>query len=385
MNTSRKTRVGDVLALSRTPVKVEPGEEYVAVGIKSFGRGIFHYPRVAGSELSKLSYFQFPAGALALSNIKAWEGAIAVSAEQDTDAIASSRFLFYLPKAGQVDVRYLRYYFLSERGLAQIGRASPGSADRNRTLSMKSFESLEIELPDLGQQRRVAADLDAAMGKIDRIDSLHMRRQRLRDAFAESSISRVATAPDVRCVRLGDVVRACRIPIDIDHEQQYGALGMRSFGRGTIRYSKVQGGQLSKLRYFRFPSDALVLSNIKAWEGAIAVTQPEDTTYVASNRFLFYIPCDVNSVDVSYLRHYLLSRGGLIKVGMCSPGSADRNRTLSIKAFEGLTIPLPRIEVQRRVAKSLDELTERLNAARMDEVFAALRPSLLNAAFSGRL
>jgi hypothetical protein len=183
---------------------------------------------------------------------------------------------------------------------------------------------------------------------------------------------------------LGELLLAARSPINIDESTKYRALGMRSFGKGAIRYPEAAGSERRKLRYFCFPANALALSNIKAWEGAIDVTSVEDLACVASNRFLFYIAAD-DRINIRYLRYYLLSKQGLAQISACSPGSADRNRTLSIKSFERIRVPLPSRPEQDRVAELLDSLSKLLDPVHTDTVVKSLRPCLLNAAFSGEL
>src|SRR5262249_29479665 len=92
--------------------------------------------------------------------IKGWEGAVALSTEADAGCIASNRFLSYTPIENQIDVRWARWYFLSNAGNELLQRASPGSADRNRTLAINRFEALEIPLPPVEKQRLVAQRLD---------------------------------------------------------------------------------------------------------------------------------------------------------------------------------------------------------------------------------
>lgn len=158
--TVRRVRVGEVLSLHRVPVQIDEAETYRQIGIYSWGKGFIHRPACLGLELSRLRYFQIPAGALVLSNIQAWEAAIAVSTDADTEFIGSNRFLSYLPRTKDVDVRYLLHYFLSEPGLHQLRQASPGTQVRNRTLGQQLFERLEVPLPDLPEQQRIANDLD---------------------------------------------------------------------------------------------------------------------------------------------------------------------------------------------------------------------------------
>jgi type I restriction enzyme S subunit len=170
--------------------------------------------------------------------------------------------------------------------------------------------------------------------------------------------------------------------VNLNNDKPYQQVGIRSFGKGFIHYEPVPGEELSKLRYFEVPSEALVLSNIKAWEGAIAVSSEEEAGFVASNRFLSYVPRS-DAVDISYLRYFLLSEHGLPLIETASPGMADRNRTLGIAAFENLRVTLPRLPEQRRIASQLDRAYAALR--RMEErerQFDGLIASALNEAFA---
>lgn len=198
--------IGDVLQPARWPVSIDSAENYVAIGMKSFGKGVFHYSPMPGAELSKLRYFRFPAGALALSNIKAWEGAIGVTSEPDVAAVASNRFLFYVPiDECRVDVRYLYHYFLSEPGLSAIGDASPGSADRNRTLSIKGFQAIRIPLPSVEEQRRIVDLIDTADSVIRQVALTLDRLAALRGQIVKSvqGGGRTAVLNEIATVRQG--------------------------------------------------------------------------------------------------------------------------------------------------------------------------------------
>lgn len=201
-------RVGDVLQLQRRPVSIDPTIDYVSIGVRSFGKGIFHYPPTQGSALSKLRFFEIHPDELIVSNIKAWEGAIAVSSIAETGCIGSNRFLSYKPIGDEIDVRYACYFFLSEAGLRLIQGASPGSADRNRTLAIDRFENIVIPLPDIDAQRRIAARLDRLLSHVDQLASAqnhdqHAQTLALYPALADGVLASVPTD----LVPLGDVVR----------------------------------------------------------------------------------------------------------------------------------------------------------------------------------
>lgn len=377
----RMTPIGEVLELRRQQIGVDPFGRYRQVGLRSFGRGIFGYNECAGSELGKLRYFTLAPDRLVVSNIKGWEGAVAVSGPNESGRMISNRFLTYSAK-GPVDLEYVAHWLLSDAGLEALGRASPGSADRNRTLAISRFEAIKVPLPDPPKQRRIAEHL----GKFDHVsrqafasDTVHSERI---GALIEAAV-REASGNASRPV--GALLERDREWFEPGKNEAYSPIGVRGFGRGIIHYPEVPRDELAKLRFYRVQPERLLVSNIKAWEGAVTVTTEVDHGRIASNRFLQYrLVTDITSLD--WIRTYLLSRAGLAQLQKASPGSADRNRTLSMDAFESVVVPVPPPKEQSTVlavanrAVALQSVRRRrlamadaiLPAAR-NEVFSALR------------
>ncbi len=156
----RHVRVGSALTLARRHVDVEPAAKYYEIGLRSFGKGIFHKPPVTGADLGTKRVFAIADGDLVVSNVFAWEGAVAVAGSNETGRIGSHRFMTWVADPDQADVNYLYYYLTSNPGLQQLRHASPGSAGRNKTLSIKAFGDLMIPLPNLDEQHAIAGRLD---------------------------------------------------------------------------------------------------------------------------------------------------------------------------------------------------------------------------------
>lgn len=151
------------------------------------------------------------------------------------------------------------------------------------------------------------------------------------------------------------------MPVEIDPAALYVKAGVRSFGKGVFSYEASPGAEIGKLKFFELEPDRLVVSNIKAWEGAVAVTHQPEAGRVVSNRFLTY---SSDSVSLQYLRHWLLSAVGNHALQAASPGSADRNRTLAASRFEAIWVPLPPRPEQDRIADHLDILSARITKAK---------------------
>jgi type I restriction enzyme, S subunit len=375
--------VGDVLALQRRPVDVDPSASYREIGIRSFGRGIFHKEPVSGVDIAQKRIFYIHSGDLLFSNVFAWEGAVAIAQTADEGLVGSHRFMTYVVDESKADARYLRFYFAHGPGLEAIRAASPGSAGRNKTLGIDSFSKQRITIPELLDQRRIADKLDSMFNKLNAVGDLNSKVVKISETLKEHLVDS-AIALDTDSTPIRNVLRLERSEVSIRPEGRYRTLGIRSFGRGLIHHPTVTGDELSKLKYFRFHEGCLALSNLMAWEGAITVTNLDDTAHLASNRFLFYKPID-ERINVSFVRHFLLTRRGQRLISSACSSGAERNRTLGRQRFEALEIPLPPRAEQDRIATILDKLADRMQRAQANPAAAALQPAILNAAFTGQL
>lgn len=142
----------DVAPLVRRPVEVDPHGLYAELGIRSFGKGTFHKAALSGIEIGGKRIFRIEPGDLLFNNVFAWEGAIAVAKAEDAGRVGSHRYITCVPKHEVATSNFLRFYFLTEAGLALIGAASPGGAGRNRTLGLAALESIEVPVPAFERQ-----------------------------------------------------------------------------------------------------------------------------------------------------------------------------------------------------------------------------------------
>ena len=381
-----RARVGKVLRLERVPVDPDPAIEYVSIGIRSFGKGVFHYDPKRGSQLGSLRFFEVQPDRLVVSNIKGWEGAIAVSSAADAGCISSNRFLSYVPIDDRIDVRWARWYFLSDAGIELIQRASPGSADRNRTLAIDRFEALEIPLPPIDEQRRIAERLDQVSSSAERLGGARERAARLAAAVPLAIRTQLEREVELASTRLDDVLELVRCPVEIDPTTAYVSIGVRSFGKGIFHYPRRLGAEIGKLRFQSVAPRMLAVSNIKAWEGAVATTELDDRDTVASNRFLFFRPV-AGEEATDYFWSFLLGSEGIAALGQASPGSADRNRTLAVDRFRRIELKIPGLEDQARIGRRIREARSSValyesGAKRARHRVDALLPAALNQAFA---
>ncbi|WP_170217085.1 restriction endonuclease subunit S [Variovorax gossypii] len=157
----RREFISNLLEKVTKPVDVDTSTTYREIGIRSHGKGIFHKDPILGINLGEKRVFWVEQNALVINIVFAWEQAIAVTSEADKGMIASHRFPMYIPKQG-IDVRFLKYLFLTSKGKELLGVASPGGAGRNKTLGQKEFEKLELAIPeDVSEQTAIVKILSS--------------------------------------------------------------------------------------------------------------------------------------------------------------------------------------------------------------------------------
>jgi len=190
---------------------------------------------------------------------------------------------------------------------------------------------------------------------------------------------------DTKFKRMEDVAPLVRRKVDISIDDEYPELGVRSFGKGTFHKPVLNGIDVGSKKLYKIEPQDLLFSNVFAWEGAIAVVQPEDKGRVGSHRF---ISCVVQEkiATPQFLCFYLLSKEGIEKIREASPGGAGRNRTLGLKKLEKIEVPIPDYAKQLWFNDLQNKVENIKRAQKENETeLEALMPSILDKAFKGEL
>ena len=139
------------------PLRVDSEQVYREIGIRSWGKGIFHKDPIQGVHLGDKRVFNIRPGELVLNIVFAWEGAVAVVSECDRGMIASHRFPTFQHISTLVHLDYLLMFLQSEHGRTLMGLNSPGAAGRNRTIRIDAFLNEEVSLPPLKEQQEIVS------------------------------------------------------------------------------------------------------------------------------------------------------------------------------------------------------------------------------------
>jgi type I restriction enzyme S subunit len=247
--------------------------------------------------------------------------------------------------------------------------------------SAADLGSFEVPLPPLAEQRRVVGLMRQLDETLALSDAATRRVFELVRTLRESWFERL-WKQSLELRPLGELVHRVRRPIDVLAGATYSEIGLRSHGRGIFHKESVAGADLGSKNVFGIESGDLVLNIVFAWERAVAVAGPQDAGRCGSHRFPTYRPRE--GVDIDYVCQALLANRGASLLGLASPGSAGRNRTLSQESLLKSAIPLPSLTEQERLVGVLAAARDAAHAhERHREAVARLRMSLLADLLSG--
>ncbi len=377
-----KVALGELLQQIDRSQRVNPNSSYRLLGVRLDGNGPFIRETVAGTETSANRLNEVQTGDFIYSRLFAWRGAFGVIDDALQGCFVSNEFPIFRNNGDRLEVRFLASWFKLPSVWKQVEANCTGSTPTTRNRFKEQFFcELEMPLPPLAEQQAIVVRLDALAEKTREVEAHldavehnaeHLLALRFRDVIADALLRPMA-----------EVAPAVRRHVDIDIDTRYREVGARSFGRGLFVKPDFDGAEAAWQKPVWIKSGDLVLSNIKAWEGAIALADDEHEGCIASHRYITCVP-DPSRATAGFLAYYLLSDEGLEKVGLASPGTADRNRTLSLGNLGKIEVPVPALPAQRTFDR-LQAYVAALKAkhAAIRQANAALLPATLERLFAG--
>lgn len=149
--------------LTFTPREIEkPITTYLALGIRSHGKGLFHKPESDPKAIAMDKLYKVKENDFIVNITFAWEHAVAIVNKEDVGGLVSHRFPTYVIDKNIVSVEFFRHFILQPFFKQMLDNISPGGAGRNRVLSKKDLLKLIISIPTLKEQNIIAEILNTA-------------------------------------------------------------------------------------------------------------------------------------------------------------------------------------------------------------------------------
>jgi len=150
----RVVKISDLLCLEEDRVPVTAVGEYPQVGIKSLGGGLFAKEPVIGLNTTYKYFNLLSSGMVVLSQVKGWEGAVAVCPEDLEGRFASPEYRTFRCLNGAALPEYLASLVKTEWFHGLLATATRGQGARRERTRPEMFLDIELPMPDIDKQAR---------------------------------------------------------------------------------------------------------------------------------------------------------------------------------------------------------------------------------------
>ncbi len=375
-------RLGEVIA----PVQGRAGETDLPVYSVTKHRGFvpseeYFKKQVFSNDLS--TYKVVDQGQFAYATIHLDEGSIGVAPAK---CVISPMYTVFAVDETRVLPDYLIRFLKSPGALASYSRLGRGTAERRKSISLEALGRLDVPLPPLPEQRRIAAILDDA-------DAVRLKHKRSRDLISEltdSAFDAVTRRTD-GLAPLADLVELTTGPFGSSiHKSDYQLGGTPLINPSHIRAGRivadlkvaVSESKASDLRSFSLRDGDVVLGR-RGEIGRTAVVEVADLPAICGTGTMILRPFDGPPIGRFIAR--LLRTPRYVDL-LTAAASGVTMLNLSQAAVTSLKVPIPTPALLAQV-----DLIDSAVGARLDVAEArgagldALFASLQDRAFGGEL
>ncbi|HEY1233295.1 MAG TPA: hypothetical protein VGH22_07950 [Candidatus Binatia bacterium] len=226
------------------------------------------------------------------------------------------------------------------------------------------------------------ARIEELAAKINEARELRQQVAEEADAFVTSLNAKLA---GTRTKKLADILRLEEHPTAVSPTGSYPQVNVKSFGVGLFSKTAVFGSETTYKMFNRLYCGALVLSQVKGWEGAVAICSADLDGWFVSPEYQTF-RCVENEALPGYLAPLIRTRWFWEKLAIATRGVDARRERTRPEQFLNIEIPIPTVENQAkgdRIFAQVDGLTK-VQTGTIPELDAML-PSILDKAFTGEL
>ncbi len=357
------------------------GESYRQLGVRLWGQGAYEREPVDGSLTKYQQLFRAEHGDIVVNKIWARNGSVAVVDEALSGCYGSGEFPMFTPIRERLDPRWMHWVTKSRDFWNQCDLKSRGTSGKNR-IKPERFLEVEIPLPPLVEQRRIVARIESCVAKFDEAQNLRGQATQATVAFVAATHAALArSAPEL----LSELLELAEDAVPIEIGVPYPQAGVRGFGGGLFAKGPVHGGETTYRAFNRLYSGALVMSQVKGWEGAVAVTPVELGGYFVSPEYRTF-RCKPDRCLPEYLASLVPTEFFWGRLKDATRGVGARRERTRPEQFLQLKFSMPSLADQRRAVAMFSSLksVQNLQSQTAEELDAML-PAILDKAFKGQL
>lgn len=366
--------LGEILHENSEVVVVDPTATFDMAGVSSYARGLFPKAPMSGQDTAYKVLHRIRPGQIVLSTLKGWEGAIAlVPTTMEGRYLPPHNLLFDVTNSATPN--YVGWLVRQPAVWNALKAASRGMGARRETVSAANFKALSVPLPPLREQSRIVARLETAAKATDRLKEL---QDGIRDDLA-ALVVRANETWATGSVRLDEAMALDEDRVTLAPDGSYPQVGIRGFGGGLFRKGGVTAADTTYRHFNRLQEGQFVVSQVKGWEGAVAVCDEVHGGLFASPEYRTF-RCDPAVLRSTYLAYLCRTSWFHSKLAPATRGQGARRERLRPEMLMALSIPLPPVDVQERLERIFMRVTAVAIASSSNDLDYLL-PAMLSNAF----
>jgi len=373
------------------PYHLAADEDANLVGMRLYGQGPFHRELKHAMAIAKKSHFVIKTGDVIYNKLFAWKGTFGIVPPELDGMFVSDKFPTYELDRTRVSDRYLTWFFRHPGVWDQARVMSTGSAALSKlTLNPPRFLDLEIPLPSLPEQNRIADFFERLAAKVSEASAVRV------SASEEFS----ALTVKARDAILGSVAPSGTLRNVLDGSPRNGwspVCDNTSDGIPVLTLSAITGWRFNPSAYKRtsLPTRAdahywasagdllMTRSNTPELVGHAAIHSGEPSPCIYPD-LIMKLTLDKRAADTRFVWYWLQSTLVRDYIKGSAKGTSPTMKKISQPIVEAVPFPAQlSVHQQTEIVAKLDTLQGKLDAARSlqavtAEELDALIPSALD-------
>lgn len=376
-----KTTFAEVLEVVERPVKLVGHHTYRLVNAKRNRGGIALRGELPGHEILTKTQFEAKAGDFLISRRQIIHGACEVVPAELDGAIVSNEYSTLRPRAGLV-LDFLRHYSHTPYFQRTCFHSSHGVDVEKMIFKIGEWLARRVDLPPLGEQRKIAAILSAVDEAIEATQAVINQLQVVKKAMMAELLSRGLPGRHTRFkpTEIGQLpedwgasaLGNCLEGIDAGWSPKCDPQPAGTDEWGVLKVSAVSWGAFRPDENKRLPAELeprpeievrahdVILSraNTPDLVGRAVLVRATRTKLLLSDKLLRLRPRG-GLVTPGYLNLVLASTISRIQIEDKATGSSRSMKNISQSALCEVTIPLPTLEEQESITNAVESVSIR--------------------------
>ena len=383
MNNWQRVPFLEILEPISRPERVDRGKVYRILGMRWYAQGLFEKEDKLGHEIQATELYRVEKCDFVYNRLFAWKGSFGIVEEGTPGGYVSGEFPCFRIRTERANPKFIQLYLSQEPIWNEIERISSGQTNISRLrLKVPVFLAMEIPFPPLDEQRRIVARIEALASRVSEAQWL---RNQVDNHLSQLIVSLQLASSKDELIAFGDILDLFEEKVEVYPSSIYPQVGIKAYGQGMFFRESLLGTRTTYNYFNKMFEGAIVLSQVKGWEGAVAVCPPNLVGYYCSPEYRTF-RCKPEKCSPDYLSVLFSASWFYSKLSTLSRGVGGRRERLRPEYFLELEIPMPELQEQLRLQRRFLKIKQALSIhADTQGQFDTFMPSILDRAFKGEL